>query len=316
MSVGLMASLVACSSSSSDDNSQASADCSPVASGAVSDAVTVTGAFGEKPEVTIESPASVDETQRTVVIEGDGAVAAADYDVTIDYTMFNGATGEEIDATAYDGSGTVEFPLDGSLIAGLTSTLQCSTEGSRVVGVASPADGLNESALESYGMTAEDSLVIVADVVTVSEPPAELPKANGEDQELPEGFPAIDVAIADDETGTPTVTLPGGDAPTELQLAVLKKGDGEEVAAGSDVIVNYQGLDWATGEIFDQSWGTGSTASFNTAALIPGFTQAIEGQTVGSQILVVIPPDLAYGGTESDLANSTLVFVIDILGIG
>ncbi|MCU1424459.1 MAG: peptidylprolyl isomerase, partial [Microbacteriaceae bacterium] len=60
--------------------------------------------------------------------------------------------------------------------------------------------------------------------------------------------------------------------------------------------------------------------TFNTAEVIPGFTQAIEGQTVGSQVLVVIPPAMAYGdvgeGNTNELAGETLVFTIDILGIG
>ena len=39
------------------------------------------------------------------------------------------------------------------------------------------------------------------------------------------------------------------------------------------------------------------------------------GQTVGSQVLLVIPPDQAYGDKKqgSIPANSTLVFVVDIL---
>ena len=51
--------------------------------------------------------------------------------------------------------------------------------------------------------------------------------------------------------------------------------------------------------------------------VVPGFAEALEGQTVGSQVLVVIPPELAYGeeGAGSIPANATLVFVIDILGI-
>ena len=40
------------------------------------------------------------------------------------------------------------------------------------------------------------------------------------------------------------------------------------------------------------------------------------GQTVGSQVLVVIPPKDGYGAKASGQipASSTLVFVIDVLG--
>ena len=61
-------------------------------------------------------------------------------------------------------------------------------------------------------------------------------------------------------------------------------------------------------------------APFNTAEVIPGFTKALEGQTVGSQILVVIPPVDGYGtaaaGSTSELADQTLVFIVDIVGLG
>jgi peptidylprolyl isomerase len=48
---------------------------------------------------------------------------------------------------------------------------------------------------------------------------------------------------------------------------------------------------------------------------VTGFQQALEGQTVGSQVVVVIPPEFGYGGQEGhELAEETLVFVVDILG--
>jgi peptidylprolyl isomerase len=52
--------------------------------------------------------------------------------------------------------------------------------------------------------------------------------------------------------------------------------------------------------------------------VVAGFQQALEGQTVGSQVLVVIPPAAGYGEGEindQDLTGETLVFVIDILGV-
>lgn len=314
--VGLAGSLAACSTAAPDS----SADCTPTKSGKASDSVKVSGEFGAAPTVTIDDPLTTTTTERTVVIEGDGDVAKAGDTVTLEFTIFNGTTGEEIEGggTGYaDQPG--ELPLDDNLIVGFTKTFECSTVGTRVVGVLSPEDGVAEASLESLGLAADDSMVVVADLISVDTPAAVLPKADGEDQPLPDGFPAIEVSIADDEAGTPTLTLPGGDAPTETQIAVLKKGDGEEVGAGADVVVNYTGMNWATSEVFDSSWERGSAATFNTAGVIPGFTQALEGQTVGSQVLAVIPPKDAYGlsseGSTHELADQTLVFIIDIVGL-
>jgi FKBP-type peptidyl-prolyl cis-trans isomerase len=58
-------------------------------------------------------------------------------------------------------------------------------------------------------------------------------------------------------------------------------------------------------------------ASLTLDAVVPGFAEALEGQTVGSQVMVVIPPDQGYGeeGQGAIPGGSTLVFVIDILGL-
>jgi len=316
--LGLVGTLAACSTAAPE----ASADCTPTKSGKASDSVEVSGDFGAAPTVKIDDPLTTTTTQRSVVIEGDGTVAASGYDITAEFSVYNGTTGESIDATDY-ADAPVEWTLDSSLIAGFTKTLECSTAGSRVVGVIAPEDGIAADSLESLGLTADDSLVVVADLLSAEKPAAvtaPLPKADGADQPLPDGFPDIKVSIADDEMGTPTLTLPGGDAPTETQVAVLKKGDGAEVGTAVDVVVNYTGMNWATSEVFDSSWDRGEPTTFNTSEVIPGFTQALEGQTVGSQILVVIPPADGYGtaaeGSTSDLADQTLVFIIDIVGLG
>ena len=61
----------------------------------------------------------------------------------------------------------------------------------------------------------------------------------------------------------------------------------------------------------------GTSAALSLDQVVPGFAAALEGQTVGSQILAVIPPDQAYGdaGQGAVPPGATLVFVIDILGL-
>ena len=49
----------------------------------------------------------------------------------------------------------------------------------------------------------------------------------------------------------------------------------------------------------------------------PGWDEGLVGQTVGSQVLLVVPPDKGYGTTGSSdgaiKGTDTLVFVVDIL---
>ncbi len=138
-------------------------------------------------------------------------------------------------------------------------------------------------------------------------------RATGEAQEPQAGFPTVEL----DADGRPTVTVPDAEAPAELQVETLIKGDGPVVEDGANVTVQYQGLLWKDGTIFDESWKRGEPATFGTGQVIPGFAAGIVGQTVGSQTVVVIPPAEGYGAQGQPQAgiagDDTLVFVIDIL---
>ena len=86
--------------------------------------------------------------------------------------------------------------------------------------------------------------------------------------------------------------------------------------SGDTVFVQYTGVKWSDGSVFDSSWDRGQPSAFQTTGVVAGFQQALEGQTVGSQVLVVIPPEFGYGAQDGhDLQNETLVFVVDILGV-
>ena len=296
VALGLIGSLAACS-----PTAETASECAPTKSGKASEGITVTGKFGALPTVKMNDPVTAKATQRTVVIEGDGKIAEKGDVATVDFVLYNGTTGEQVTGTEFKKGSETTFGVDAeSYLSGIVKTLECSAEGSRVVGVLPPVDTWKDAGADELGVAATDTVVLVMDVISVDTPAKAtepLPKADGEDQPLPEGFPAIGVTLAAD--GTPTVTLPGGPAPTELQLAVLKKGDGPEVGKAADVVVHYLGQKWSDGSVFDGSWSRGEPSPFNTSGVIPGFTQAIEGQTVGSQVLVVIPPAMAYGEAGS-----------------
>ena len=117
---------------------------------------------------------------------------------------------------------------------------------------------------------------------------------------------------------TPTITLPSGSAPTTLQTTVLVKGTGPVVAKGELLVADYHGELWDGGKVFDSSFTRGAPASFliGTGAVIPGWDKALVGQTVGSRILLVIPPADGYGSAGNSQGGikgtDTLVFVVDL----
>jgi peptidylprolyl isomerase len=119
----------------------------------------------------------------------------------------------------------------------------------------------------------------------------------------------------------PEIEVPEEAPPAELVSEDLVEGDGEEAQAGDLVTVQYVGVDYETGEEFDTSWDDPEPFQFQLGAgsVIPGWDQGVEGMRVGGRRQLVIPPDLAYGKQGQPPAigpNATLLFVIDLVGIG
>jgi peptidylprolyl isomerase len=117
----------------------------------------------------------------------------------------------------------------------------------------------------------------------------------------------------------PKVTPPSGAAPTKLVVKDLVTGTGAEAKAGQNVTVNYVGVLFKGGKIFDASWQRSEPFTFalGKGQVIPGWDQGIAGMKVGGRRELIIPSALAYGAKGSPPAippNSALVFVVDLLG--
>lgn len=118
----------------------------------------------------------------------------------------------------------------------------------------------------------------------------------------------------------PKVSVPSGPPPQQLVSQDLKQGSGKTAAAGDQVEVNYVGVLYSNGDMFDASWGKAAEPfSFKLGAgeVIPGWDQGLVGMKVGGERKLIIPPDLAYGkeGSFSIPPNSTLVFQVKLLGV-
>ena len=119
-------------------------------------------------------------------------------------------------------------------------------------------------------------------------------------------------------TTKPEIEFPGGSAPTDLVMTDLVVGDCAEAKPGDVVDVHYVGVEFDTGDEFDSSWNRGESISFPLRGLIQGWQDGIPGMRVGGRRQLVIPPALAYGpaGGGHRLSGKTLIFVIDLLGVG
>ena len=184
--------------------------------------------------------------------------------------------------------------------------LGCATVGTRVVAVMPGAAATSTSAATEASI---DVIDVKALVPAAAWGKAQAPQA---------GFPTVTL----DTKGAPTITVPKTTPPKAVKIETLKKGDGAAVKSGDTVLVQYTGVLWKNGKVFDSSWTNGSPAQFATNQVIKGFGQGLTGATVGSQVLVVVPPAAGYVDAKgksiaqgSIPANSTLVFAVDILGV-
>jgi peptidylprolyl isomerase len=117
----------------------------------------------------------------------------------------------------------------------------------------------------------------------------------------------------------PVVKVPAGPPPKSLVVKDLIKGTGKTATSGSTVTVNYVGVLYKGGKEFDSSWKRNQpfTTALSSGNVIDGWVKGIPGMNVGGRRELIIPANLAYGkrGTPGIPANSTLVFVVDLLSV-
>jgi hypothetical protein len=260
--------------------------------GDVVDSVTVSGDVGQSATAEFAVPLEVASAERAVAVEGDGAaISDGDY-VSYALAIFDATTGESVQQGGFADAPLPPLPI--TVGSGPDAFFGCATEGSRVVVAVPPTEqgGALVYVIDVLGVTAADEWCVPG--------------------EPGESFPTVEFSAE----GVPTVTVPATEPPAEVQLEVLEEGDGDIVQPGDSVTVDYTGVKWSDSTVFDSSWERGKTETFTTDGVVPGFKGALEGQAVGSTVLVAMPPACAYGeaGTsEHELAGESLVFVVEIV---
>ena len=115
-------------------------------------------------------------------------------------------------------------------------------------------------------------------------------------------------------TGKPT-KLPDG-----LEYWDIKEGTGPAAKKGDKVKVHYTG--WLTdGKKFDSSVDRNDPFIFTLGAgqVIKGWDEGVAGMKVGGKRQLRIPAELGYGSRGAGGVippNATLIFDVDLLGIG
>lgn len=252
--------------------------------------VQVTGAAGAPPALEYTKPFAVVQSGSRTVWPGTGDVLERDDPVLLNLYAEDGRDGTELQNTFR--TAPVAYTMtEQSLGNHLFEALEGKRVGTRL-SLMDEQDGV--------------PVLLVVDVL-----PA---RASGEEGERPgEGLPQVRL----DDLGAPTVHIPGGaDPPSELVVHPLVRGTGQQVRAGQIVTVEFTAVRWSDGGVIDTTWTEGTppqSAEIGIGRLVEGWDQGLVEQTVGSQVMLVVPPQDGYANTTSRLAGETVVYVIDIL---
>ncbi len=160
--------------------------------------------------------------------------------------------------------------------------------GSRVALAASAETAFGPEGNTSLNIGNKDTVLTIIDIISGIED-----QADGKDLPAPGWVPGLegdeDAPTGFDFAGTPKPT-------DKLRQATLVQGEGPVVAQGQTIAVDYLGQVYEGAKPFDESF-SGNPASFaiGTGGVIKGWDQALVGKTVGSRVIMSIPPELGYG---------------------
>ena len=128
--------------------------------------VAVTGSTDSAaPEVKVDGPFSVAETQVHTLQAGDGPVVPDTATVSVCYMGVNGRDGSVFDSS-YERGEPAEFPLDG-VVPGFQKAIAGQNVGSTVAVAMAPADGYPEGQ-PSAGIQKGDSLVFAIKILGIT----------------------------------------------------------------------------------------------------------------------------------------------------
>lgn len=268
------------------------------------DQIKVSGEDGKAPKVGEAWPLAIAKTESKILKEGTGEKVDKNATLKVNYVGVNGRTGKEFDSSYKRGT-TADFPL-AQVVPGFAKGLVGKHQGDRVLIMMPGSDGYDsQGGAPQAGIMKGDSLIFVVDIVAIP-----LPKATGETVKPAAGLPTVK-----EVQGAPAVTIGKATKPNKLVVQPLIKGKGAAVTAHDSIDVKYRTYAWSSGELIEDGYsGEPVTGSMNS--VIPGWKKGLIGQTVGSRVMLIVPPADAYpnGSTNPPVKKGeTLIYVIDIL---
>ncbi|WP_157247333.1 FKBP-type peptidyl-prolyl cis-trans isomerase [Nonomuraea typhae] len=271
-------------------------------SAAASSGVKVAGAVNAKPTVTFPSGTPAKKSSFEVISEGTGPAVKSGDKLMVNLTVYDwDGKSNAFQGSSYDTKKPETIAVDQTLPKVLQDGFVKVKHGGRLMAVM--ADENNPPS--------QVTKVFVMDVV--GSPPAALKAATG--KETGETLKGVKVVNPGGDKAPTLTTKTDEKAPKDLVVKTLIKGTGKPVEATQTLDVHYTGKIWGTDKEFDSSWASGQPANFPLSGVIQGWQKGLTGVPVGSRVVMSIPPAMGYGAQEQKgiPANSTLVFVVDVL---
>ncbi|MFD4246119.1 FKBP-type peptidyl-prolyl cis-trans isomerase [Streptomyces sp. NPDC058525] len=276
-------------------------------------AITKGAKFGETPTLSQGKGEPPKDLKVETVSEGDGPALKKGDIAQVNYLgqVWDGK--EPFDASFGKGK-----PFDvtigaGMVIKGWDQGLEGQKVGSRVELVIPPALGYGEQG-SGDKIKPNATLVFVVDIVKGTSVPA---SATG--KEVAQDNKDLPKVGTNTDGKEVAVTVPKDTAePSKLVSNYVLEGDGAVVKDTDNVVVKFNGKTWKDDKTFESTYTTDTTVTWPMEQLsVKGLKEGLIGKKVGSRILLVIPPDLAFGDKEQGTipAKSTLVFSLDILAV-
>lgn len=159
--LALLVSLLALTACGNEDAASTDSDTGQATFEGESGSVTVEGAYGDEPTITVDGTFEVAETSVEVLSEGDGKTVKKSDKVEVDYHGVGGTSGEVFDSSFERGE-TARFPLDG-VVAGFAKGLTGQPVGSRVAIAVTPEDGYPDGTPDG-AIKPGESIVFVVDI--------------------------------------------------------------------------------------------------------------------------------------------------------
>ncbi|MEU9154351.1 FKBP-type peptidyl-prolyl cis-trans isomerase [Streptomyces sp. NPDC048417] len=277
-------------------------------------AITAGTKFDEKPTVAKGSgDPSKDLAVKTVIAGGGKAVAENDF-IQADYLGQIWSTAKVFDQS-YDRTPLLMQLAQGSIIDGWRYALAGKKVGSRVLMAVPPTWGYGTAGNSQAGIKGTDTLVFVVDVLNSFNS-----KSSSTGKAVAQSDSALPKVGTNTDGKAPSIDIPKAAPPKKLVSNYVLEGDGAEVTSSQTVLCQFKGEVWDSGKVFEQTYDSGRLAQFALAQMqevVKGLAQGITGKKVGSRLLLVVPPDLAYGNNPPSggvvKKGSTLVFSVDIL---